>query len=165
MRYAWLLPLVLLAGCAQDEYADLRTFMEQAGAGQQQPLEPLPPVKPQDVVTYEPGDLPDPFKPRSLKPGKGGGVFQPDLTRPKGPLEQFPLDGLRMVGTLLKGGQLYALVRTPENTLYRVKKGDFMGQNYGLVVAINDASIEIRETIQDGVGDWAEAKATVALQE
>ena len=90
---------------------------------------------------------------------------QADLTRPRQPLEQFPLDGLRMVGTLNKGGQTYALIRTPENTLYRIRKGEYMGQNFGLVVAINDMGIELRETVQDGAGDWTETKATLALQE
>lgn len=165
MKHAWLFPLLLLTGCAQDEFADLRAFMAQAGAGGQQALEPLPPVKPQGVFNYEPGDLPDPFRPRSLKPSKGGNAFQPDLNRPKEVLEQYPLDGLRMVGSIKKDGQLYALVRTPESTLYRVKKGEHMGQNFGLVVAISDASIEIREIVQDGVGDWTETKATLALQE
>ena len=165
MRFAWLLPLILVAGCGQDEFSDLRAFMAQAGAGTQQPLEPLPPVKPQETFTYTAGDLPDPFQPRSLKPSKGGNAFQPDLTRPKEPLENYPLDGLRMVGTMKKAGQTFALIRTPDNTLYRVKKGDHMGQNFGLVTAIKEASVELRETVQDGVGDWTETKATLALQE
>jgi len=165
MKHAWLLILPVLAGCAQDEFADLRAFMAQTGASGQQALEPLPPVKTQEVFNYEPADLPDPFKPRSLKAGKGGGAFQPDLTRPKEPLEQYALDGLRMVGTINQGGQIYALVRTPENTLYRIRKGEHLGQNFGLVLAIREASIEIRETVQDGAGDWTETKATLALQE
>jgi type IV pilus assembly protein PilP len=160
-----LLSVVLLAGCAQDEFADLRAQMEQAGSGTQQPLEPLPPVKPLDTFTYEPGDMLDPFKPRSMKPSKGGSGFQPDLTRPKGPLEQYPLDALRMVGTLQQKNQLYALIRTPDNTLYRVRKGDYMGLNYGLVVALSETAIELRETVQDGAGDWTETKAAMALQE
>lgn len=156
---------LLLAGCQQDEFADLRAFMAQAGQGGQQALEPLPAMKPQDTFSYEPDGLPDPFQPRSMKPAKGGGGMQPDMNRAKGPLEQFPLDALRMVGTINKDNRLYALVRTPENTLYRVKAGDYMGMNYGLVVAVNDTSIEIRETLQDGAGDWTESSATVALQE
>lgn len=165
MKHAWLLILPVLAGCAQDEFADLRAFMVQTGASGQQALEPLPPVKTQEVFNYEPAELPDPFKPRTLKAGKGGGAFQPDLTRPKEPLEQYALDGLRMVGTINQGGQIYALVRTPENTLYRIRKGEHLGQNFGLVIAIREASIEIRETVQDGAGDWTETKATLALQE
>jgi len=165
MKHAWLLIMPVLAGCAQDEFADLRAFMAQTGASGQQALEPLPPVKTQEVFNYEPAELPDPFKPRTLKAGKGGGAFQPDLTRPKEPLEQYALDGLRMVGTINQGGQIYALVRTPENTLYRIRKGEHLGQNFGLVIAIREASIEIRETVQDGAGDWTETKATLALQE
>jgi len=160
-----LLAFSLLAGCSQDKFADLREFMAKAGTSGQKPLESLPTVKAQEIFSYEPGGTPDPFKPRSLKPAKGGGGLQPDLSRPKEALEQFPLDGLRMVGTLLKGGQLYALVRTPEGTLYRVRKGDHMGQNFGLVIGMTEASIELRETVQDGAGDWTESKATLALQE
>ena len=157
--------LVLLAGCSQDKFSDLREFMANTGSTAQPALEPLPEVKPQTTYTYEPGDSPDPFQPRSLKQAKGGGAFQPDLNRPKGPLEQFPLDGLRMVGTISKDNQKFALVRTPVSTLYRVKKGDYMGLNFGLVIGISDASIELRETVQDGVGDWTETKATLDLQE
>jgi type IV pilus assembly protein PilP len=157
--------IVLLSGCSQDQFSDLRDFMATAGTGPQPPLESLPPVKPQEVFTYDSGDIPDPFKPRSLKPAKGGGAFEPDLTRPRGPLEQFPLDSLRMVGTISKSGQQYALVRTAQNALYRVKKGDYMGLNFGLVVGISDTGIELRETVQDGVGEWTESNASLALQE
>jgi type IV pilus assembly protein PilP len=157
--------LLSMGGCGQDQFSDLRDFMAKAGTTGQKPLESLPAVKPQEVFSYEPSDLPDPFKARSLKPAKGGGGMQPDLSRPKEALEQFPLDGLRMVGTLTKDGQKFALVKTPENTLYRVKKGDHMGQNYGLVIGITDAGLELRETVQDGAGDWAESKSTLALQE
>ena len=157
--------VVLLTGCSQDQYSDLREFMANTGSTAQPALEPLPEVKPQTTFTYEPGDNPDPFQPRSLKQAKAGGAFQPDLNRPKGPLEQFPLDGLRMVGTISKDKQPFALVRTPANTLFRVKKGDYMGLNFGLVIGISDVSIELRETVQDGVGDWTETKATLDLQE
>jgi type IV pilus assembly protein PilP len=166
MKTVWCIPLVLLSGCAQDEFSDLRAFMAQTGAGSQQALEPLPPVKPAAVFDYLPGETPDPFKPRSLKASKGGGAFQPDLTRPKDPLEQFPMDDLLMIGTITKDGQISALVKVKSRgTLHRIKKGEHMGQNFGLVIGINESSMEIRETVQDGVGDWTETKATLALQE
>ena len=70
-----------------------------------------------------------------------------------------------MVGTLKKSGQLYALVRRPDNTLYRLAKGDRIGQNFGVIVSISESRIEIKEMIQDGAGDWTESKASLALQE
>lgn len=167
MPRAWLAGslLIFLAGCAQDEFADLRTYMATAGQGMQEKLEPLPPVKAQDDFTYDPAELPDPFRPRSMKAGSGAGGIQPDLTRPKGPLEQDPLDGLRMVGTIDKDGQLYALVQRPDGTLYRVAKGDYIGLNFGVIQSISEANIEIKEIVQDGAGDWTESKANLALQE
>ncbi len=165
MRAIWLLTLPLLAGCAQDEYSDLREFMAKAGQVAHQPLEPLPPVQEQSEFTYDPGDLPDPFKPRGMKPSKSGGGVQPDLTRPKGPLEQDPLDALRMVGTLRKSGTLFGLVRRADGTLYRVSRGDHIGQNFGVILDVTEAGIDIKEIVQDGTGDWTESKASLALQE
>ncbi len=164
MKRLLLIPLVLLAGCVGDEFADLKTFMAQTGPKNVQPLAPMPPVKTLEVYEYTAADIPDPFQPRAMKTGKGSGL-QPDVNRPKEPLEQYPLDGLRMVGTIIKDGQLYALVRTPDKTLYRIRKGEHMGQNFGLVIGISDTSIDIREIVQDGVGDWTESKAALALQE
>jgi type IV pilus assembly protein PilP len=155
----------LLAGCAQDDTSDLRQFMQQAGRDSQERLEPLPQVQMAETFVYDPTGLPDPFASRNLRPAKSGGGPAPDMNRPKEPLELFPLDGLRMVGTLSRKGQLYALVRTPENTLYRVKRGDRIGQNFGVVTAITDTAIEIRETVQDGAGDWTETSTTLPLQE
>ena len=155
----------LLAGCAHDDTSDLREFMQQAGRDSQEKLEPLPQVKIAETFSYDATGLTDPFAARNLRPAKAGGGPAPDMNRPKDPLELFPLDGLRMVGTLSRQGQLYALVRTPENTLYRVKRGDRIGQNYGVITAITETAIEIRETVQDGVGDWTEASASLPLQE
>ncbi len=157
--------LLGLAGCAQDDMTDLRQFMDEAGRDSQERLEPLPQVQLAETFVYDPTGLADPFAPRNLQPARSGGGPAPDLSRPKDPLEMFPLDALRMVGTLSRQGEIYALVRTPENTLYRVKRGDRIGQNFGVVTAITDTAIEIRETVQDGVGDWTQTTATLPLQE
>lgn len=154
-----------LYGCAGDDMSDLREFMEQAGRDSQEKMEPLPQVRMAEAFAYDPEGLTDPFAARNLQPARSGGGPAPDMSRPKEPLELFPLDGLRMVGTLSRQGQLYALVRTPENTLYRVKRGDRIGQNFGVITAITDTAIEIRETVQDGVGDWTQTSTSLPLQE
>ena len=164
-KLATLLAVGMLAGCSGEDFADLKAFMAEAGKGSQPALEPMPPVMVVENNVYDDTNLADPFKPRNMKPAKSGGGKQPDLNRPKGPMESFPLDALKMVGTLEKGGTLFALIKTPDNSLYRVKKGDYIGQNYGRIVSINITGIELTETIQDGTGDWVESKANVALQE
>src|SRR6185503_16167834 len=93
--------LVLVAGCSS-EIDELKQFVRDSDKGIPRRVEPLPAVKPFEPFAYEGFDLPDPFKPRKLsapKEGAGGGVA-PDLNRRKEPLEAFPLEQLKMVGTL-----------------------------------------------------------------
>ncbi len=154
-----------LAGCSS-EGDELRTFVRDSDKGLPRRVDPLPAVKPFEPFTYEGFDLPDPFKPRKLtanKEGAGGGLA-PDLTRRKEPLEAFPLEQLKMVGTLTQGPDTYALVRA-DKTLYRVKKGNYMGQNIGLITDVTDGEIKLKEIVQDSAGDWAERQSVLPLLE
>jgi type IV pilus assembly protein PilP len=157
--------LLLLGGCSS-EIDELKQFVRESDKGLPRKVEPLPAVKPFEPFTYEGFDLPDPFKPRKLsapKEGAGGGIA-PDLNRRKEPLEAFPLEQLKMVGTLSQGKDTYALVRA-DKTLYRVKKGNYMGQNFGLITDVNDVEIKLKEIVQDSAGDWAERQSILPLLE
>ncbi len=164
-----LLPLCLtltLSGCFGDPYDDLRTFMDTAGKDGQSKLEPLPQVKPVAAFEYQQGDLTDPFMPRNLRPTTGKGGLQPDLTRPRQPLEEFPLDALRLVGSINKPGKpLRAVVKDPKGALYSVGIGSRIGQNFGVITRINASGLEIKELTQDGSGEWIESKAVMTLAE
>ena len=76
----------------------------------------------------------------------------------------FPLEQLKMVGTLAQGKDTYALVRA-DKTLYRVKKGNYMGQNFGLITDVTDNEIKLKEIVQDSAGDWAERQSVLPLLE
>jgi len=157
--------LIVLGGCSS-EIDNLKTFVRDSDKDLPRRIEPLPAVKPFEPFAYEGFDLPDPFKPRKLsapKEGSGGGIA-PDLNRRKEPLEAFPLEQLKMVGTLSQGNDTYALVRA-DKTLYRVKKGNYMGQNFGLITDVNDAEIKLKEIVQDSAGDWAERQSVLPLLE
>jgi type IV pilus assembly protein PilP len=159
------LALVCLAGCSSD-IDDLKQFVRDSDKRVPPKIEPLPAVKPFEPFTYEGFDLPDPFKPRKLsapKEGAGGGLA-PDLNRRKEPLEAFPLEQLKMVGTLSQGKDTYALVRA-DKTLYRVKKGNYMGQNFGLITDVTENEIKLKEIVQDSAGDWAERQSVLPLLE
>ncbi len=155
----------LLGGCSS-EMDELKQFVRDSDKGLPRRIDPLPAVKPFEPFTYEGFDLPDPFKPRKLsapKEGSGGGLA-PDLNRRKEPLEAFPLEQLKMVGTLSQGNDIYALVRA-DKTLYRVKKGNYMGQNFGLITDVTDSEIKLKEIVQDSAGDWAERQSVLPLLE
>jgi len=155
----------LLGGCSS-EMDELKQFVRDSDKGLPRRIDPLPAVKPFEPFTYEGFDLPDPFKPRKLTPPKegGGGALAPDLNRRKEPLEAFPLEQLKMVGTLSQGNDIYALVRA-DKTLYRVKKGNYMGQNFGLITDVTDSEIKLKEIVQDSAGDWAERQSVLPLLE
>jgi type IV pilus assembly protein PilP len=157
--------LLALAGCSS-EMDELKQFVRESEKGLPRRIEPLPPVKPFEPFTYEGFDLPDPFKPRKLTDRKdgGGGGLAPDLNRRKEPLEAFPLEQLKMVGTLSQGKDTYALVRA-DKTLYRVKKGNYMGQNFGLITDVTEGEIKLKEIVQDSAGDWAERQSVLPLLE
>jgi type IV pilus assembly protein PilP len=155
----------VLAACSS-ELDDLKSFVRDSEKGMPHRVEPLPAVKPFEPFTYEGFDLPDPFKPRKLSPPKegAGGGLAPDLNRRKEPLEAFPLEQLKMVGTLSMSNEMYAIVRA-DKTLYRVKKGNYMGQNFGLITDVTESEIKLKEIVQDSAGDWAERQSVLPLLE
>ena len=166
MRFFLFALFFLLSACANDDLDDVKRFTQTTGEELRGKVEPLPEVKPYEGFTYNAYDIPDPFKPRKLQPAAGSGTgIQPDLNRRKEPLEAYPLENLKMVGTLRQDKTIYALIKTPDNNLYRIKAGNYLGQNFGMATSITDTEIKLNEIIQDGSGEWSERQSTLQLQE
>lgn len=163
-RLATVLIMLGLSGCGGGDMEDLQAFVAETGKDMQGKIEPLPEVKVYEPFTYNAFDLPDPFRPRKLSTGGGGGM-QPDLARPKEPLEAFSLETLKMVGVLSRQGVIHAVIKTPDNAIYHVRKGNYVGQNFGLVTQIGESEVSLREIVQDSAGDWSERTSTLVLQE
>jgi type IV pilus assembly protein PilP len=159
------LVLLLLAACGGAEFADLKEFVDNSGKEMRGRIEPLPQVKAYEPMTYEAFDLSDPFQPRKIQPDKAAalGGPAPDLNRRKEALEAYPLESLKMVGTLERGKQRWALIKTPDSNLYRVRNGNYLGQNFGVVAMITETSVTLKELIQDTNGSWSERTSTLQL--
>ncbi|WP_435628111.1 pilus assembly protein PilP [Candidatus Ferrigenium straubiae] len=169
MRLIYLvLATLLLAGCGGEEFQDLRDFVKNAGADMRGKIPPPPEVKPYEPFAYNnEASLPDPFKPRKpeLRSGSRAGINQPDLDRPKEALEEFPLEGLRMVGYLYQNKIGYAVIRAPDGKLHRVKAGNYAGLNFGLIQEVTDTGVKVKEMVQDSAGDWSERMSSLQLIE
>lgn len=166
MKRATLIILTLiLSACSSDQNEDLKQFVKDSGNGLRGKVEPLPEIRPYEPFTYNAFDLQDPFKPRKLLPSKGTGGLQPDLNRPKEALEAYPLENLKMVGTLQKNQTIFAIIKTPDNNLYRVKAGNYIGQNFGVISKVTESDVSLKEIVQDSAGDWTERASTLQLQE
>jgi type IV pilus assembly protein PilP len=160
---------VALVSCSGEQHQDLRAWVKEQDNMPRPRIEPLPEVKPFEVFAYtaDQDGLVDPFKPRKIEGPKqaGGSGLQPDLKRVREPLEAYPLENLKMVGTLAQQKQVFALIKTPDSNLFRVKQGNYLGQNFGLITEITEGSVKLKEIVQDSAGDWTERVSTLQLQD
>ncbi len=115
-------------------------------------------------VTYTGESDRSPFKPKVRAPAMIAGQG-PDLSRPRGELEVFTIDSLRMVGVITQDGNTWAIVQAPNDTVYRISVGDFIGKNYGEVVEILPTEVQVSESISDGFGAWTKRPVTLTLSE
>jgi type IV pilus assembly protein PilP len=153
---------LLLGGCS-DDLADLRVDIEKARKRPGGRIQPLPEVKPYMSHEYEMADKRSPFL-QSLA-GENAGGPRPDVQRAREYLEQFPLDTLKMVGTLRLGSANYGLLQTRDGLIHRVLPGNHVGQNDGRVMLIGDARISVIEIVPDGLGGYLERPAALALSD
>ena len=165
----------LLSGCGSD-MSDLEQYAQEVKSRTSKDIAPIPQPKVFEPFAYEAKnkdgtDRRDPFLPlltaREQQQAAAGaaaaGGIHPDTDRPKEPLEEFPLDSLRMVGTITMQKQAFALIKAPDSVVHRVVVGDHMGQNYGKITGISETEVVLMEIIPDGFGGWVQRPATVAL--
>lgn len=162
---AFVLPL-LLAGCFDANTQELDAWMNEVSAGMHGQVEPLPPVEPYTPFIYQASNLMDPFSPAKLVAAKQkNNPNAPDESRRRQTLENFDLDKLSMVGALQQKGITYGLIKTPDNAIYRVQPGNYMGRHFGKITKISESEIELSETIEDLNGEWVQKSTTMYLEE
>jgi len=162
---------LLLVACSGEEFGDLKAELNEKSKDFRGRVDPLPQVKPYEPVPYTAEGIVDPFRPDRIDvagapraPRSDVSKMAPDLNRPKEPLEAFPLESLQMLGTISQNRDTFALVKAGPN-LYRVRKGNYMGLNFGVVTGIDEAQINLKELVQDGQGEWVERTSTLQLLE
>lgn len=159
------LPLLLSACGSQQD--DLAAYIERINERPGKELDELPDVAEYEQFVYQPADRRAPFVPvrperRTTRVESGP---RPDETRPRGPLEEFPLDALKMVGLVEISGRRFALVRDPDRRIHRVPVGTYAGQNHGRITAIAPREVQLVELVPDGFGGWAERPAQLPMDE
>ncbi len=151
-----------LAACSGQ--GDLHEWVAQVKARKGAPLPALPVVKTFETFLYQDQDRRDPFEPApSEANAQTAAGPHPDQNRPREPLEAFPLDSLKMVGTIGAKGSVEGLVKDPQGVIHQVRVGDYMGQNYGHVTQVTASEVDVVELVPNGSGGWMERDASVAL--
>lgn len=163
---------LVLAGCDSGPDQGLSQWMAEQKAMAKPRVEPVSEPKPFVPQAFtQSGDL-SPFSDEKLSrsfrdesaSGATSALLASEVNRRKEPLEAVPLDTMAMVGLLDRQGQRVALVRA-NNLLYQVRRGNYLGQNYGRITNITETQIVLREIVQDAAGEWIERTTSLELQE
>jgi type IV pilus assembly protein PilP len=172
-RFKLLTPLALaafvLVGCS-GEQEELAQWMEQQRREVKPDVPPLSPPKKFNPQSYSALTGVEPFSTQKLSVAHKQEARQPnsllsaEINRRREPLEAYPLDSMTMVGSVVKTGRPYALLKV-DSLLYQVKQGDYLGQNYGKITRISETGVSLREIVQDAAGEWIERTSALQLQE
>lgn len=154
-----LVAVSLLWGCGSDR-DDLNAYIARIKSNPGSKIDDIPEVQPYPRHEYSSAHLKDPFQRYATGAESTGPTVDPekdmtncpDPNRPRQILEDYALDSLRMVGILAQDGITYALVRSPEGTVHRVKAGDFVGLNHGQIKSIGETKIEVTEILSNQRG-------------
>ncbi len=161
----------VLTGCANQASDDLTQWMQQSDHLVAMAIEPLPEVQAFVPKPYNAdGSLQDPFVPHKAQlPDM---ALQPDMQRRREPLEAYPLEGLRFVGVVSRKQKIFATVQTTDQQVFQVKPGNYIGEHFGLITALNlnpktqHYEMHVKETVQDPTsGEWAVHMTTLELQD
>lgn len=167
--------LFSMIGCATGSYSDLKAELDDIRTKTPRPIEPLPEVKVYEIFHYSAASLRSPFEApidESLIIDIGNNQTERPVStikpKPHTPeyLEQFSIDTLKMVGSLQwSANELWALVSDGEGGIHQVKVGNYLGRNFGEIVAINEDKLEVRELVSDGDDLWLERPRALTLNE
>jgi len=166
---------LLITACGSGAHQDLSRFVAdtKAAAAKTSKIDDLPDIQPYETYLFDQNIARNPFAAavgdnEEVDRGDNVGGVQPPRDRRKEPLEAYPLDGLRMVGTLEQEDKLWAIVAVINNDeagIHRVSLDNYMGQNYGRIVSITEEKIDLIEIIPNGLGGWIEQDSSIALSE
>ena len=164
---------VALTACGSSGPEELQAWMNEQRAQTRPKVDPIPEPKKFTPQAYTQEASTDPFsnlkltqalKRESAQSTSNAALAAPEIARRKEPLESFPLDSMKMVGSMVKEGRPVALVRV-DNLLYQVRPGNYLGQNFGKIMKVGETEVVLREIVQDAAGEWIERVATLQLQE
>ncbi len=165
LRFLMICSLTLVLGACSHSMSDLEQWAAKEKA---QPGGRIPPIPQMPVFKVYKPPVPkvNPFNAdilQRLYEKQHQGSVRLETNRPKQYLENFPLDSLKLVGTLTKNGVTYALIQTPSGLIKPVTIGNYMGQHDGKIIAIMPTRIKLREIVPNGYGGYKYKIVSMAM--
>lgn len=163
--------LLLLSACSGGEMSDLKSFVATAYQDKKPEIESLPEIQPFKPFEYSVSEDQDPFSVDNIVTNRSDTAAlagdSPDTNRRREPLEEYPLDALRFVGTMTKDDIPWVIVQTSEGTAHRATIGNYMGQNDGKIMQImtGEQKVVLAELVLDPAGRWVTRETELTIDE
>ena len=144
IAFSVILVAVGVGGCADSDQEELSAWMQRERNSIKPDVKPIPEPTKFEPYAYGGERFVEPFSIEKLAsilrsgqslPSGQSALIEPELNRRKQPLEAFPLDSMKMVGSLNRNGQLVGLLKV-DALLYQVTPGSYIGQNYGRILKL-----------------------------
>ncbi|MDE0853018.1 MAG: pilus assembly protein PilP [Nevskia sp.] len=165
LRCGLLLACVALLSACSSDMDELQQYIAQVKARKSTKIDPIPQIKQYEAFAYVAGDRREPFTPSLPESARNGQGVHPDTSRNREPLEEFPLDALKMVGLIDYNKTAYAMIKAPDGVIHRVTVGNYMGQNFGKITSITEREVLLDEIVPDGFGGFKEQPASLAAEQ
>ncbi len=160
-----------MQACQNGDMSDLKEFVDTAYENEKPEIEPLPEIQPYSGYEYSAEENDDPFDFSNIETSQQNALaesgLRPDANRRKEDLEKFPLDALKMVGTMTQESQSWVIVKTAEGTAHRAGLGNYMGQQEGKIIEIipDEQKVVLAELVQDTSGRWITRNIEITIDE
>jgi type IV pilus assembly protein PilP len=169
VRVSLLVVSCLFVTACNNDKPDLQAYVDRVKAQQKEDIPPVPVMEPYKTFVYAAAELREPFTPTVIEipeedePVIDNGI-KPNEHRQKEVLEEFELSSLSLMGTL-EQDSLWALIRSPDGVIHRVKQGNYIGKNHGKIIAIMDSSLTILEIVKEIKGGYVERESMLSVAE
>jgi type IV pilus assembly protein PilP len=150
----FVLGLAVLVSACGTSMESVQEFVARSGDGMRGQVAPLPQTATYVPAQYASAELRDPF---TLHAPIAHAEQDP---RPREHLESYALEALRLLGTIQKDGESFALIRSPDGLLHHVGTGRYLGLNSGRIAAIEPGAVMLVETVTE---DGEKAQRAVRL--
>tara|TARA_R110000868_G_scaffold380784_1_gene646895 strand:+ start:69742 stop:70266 length:525 start_codon:yes stop_codon:yes gene_type:complete len=154
-----LLILLSLTSCSGGGQSDLQRYVSKLKKTAPTSLPALPTFQQITPYYYSLQDERTPFQVSSQRLLQGDAPMQRNV---KEKIEQYPLDSLKMVGSITRGTKVWALVKAPDDIVYQIKVGDYIGPDYGKVTKVTEKAIFLTQSMVKE-GRWEQQPTEIRL--
>ncbi len=150
--------LICISCNKEDQFTDLQNYIKQLKTSDSHSANtPIPEITLPTPAQYQADLLRSPFEAPPESTSKANAIKT-------NPLQAYPINMLRFIGTLTKGNTTYGFIITPDNLIYQVEEGDLIGERGNKVISIYPDKMNIMEEQKNAIYGSKPIQRIITLQ-